>query len=295
MPGKGPVAGAALAAHPLVRKITFTGSTKAGAAVSAAACANITPSLLELGGVNAFIVFEDADLDVAVRHALEGGYGVKGEACTAASRVLVERSIYDRFADKMAAGVSKLKVGPGYDKNTHIAPLVSRGQQHKVLNHIEIGKSEGAVIAAQSPTPRAPELKDGFYVPATLFRDVTRDMRIVNEEISGPVVALIPFDTYEEAISIANQTEYGLVAGVYTKDMNKAFRAAREIEVGIVFINNYYRNVFGTPLGGAKHSGYGREHCIQTIQEFGQIKSIRFPSGLGVIPSLSTFSEILGE
>ncbi len=176
-----------------------------------------------------------------------------------------------------------------------MGPVVSRAQQQKVLDYIRLGKEEGATVAAQSPVPDDPALAKGFYVPATFFSGVSREMRIANEEIFGPVVTAIPFDTYEEAISIANQTEYGLVAGVYTSNMDRAFRASREIDAGIVFPNNYYRMFLGTPFGGAKHSGHGREHCIQTLHEYSRVKSIRFPSGIGAIPTMRTVSEVFGD
>jgi acyl-CoA reductase-like NAD-dependent aldehyde dehydrogenase len=138
-------------------------------------------------------------------------------------------------------------------------------------------------------------LANGFYVAPTLFTGVTRDMRIAREEMFGPIVTVTAFDTQAEAISIANESEYGLVCGVYTKDTERGFRVAREIDVGVVFLNNYHRLFLGTPFGGAKHSGYGREHCIETLQEFGRAKSIRFPSGLGKVPTWRGVTDIFGE
>lgn len=294
VPGIGATTGQALVGHPLVRKVSFTGSTKAGAAVTKTAADNITPVLLELGGKNAFIVFEDADLDQAVRDALEGGYFNQGEACTASSRVLVQSAVYDRFVEQLAAGVQKLKVGDGADPETHVGPLVTAAQQKRVEEYIEIGRREGARLVAEAPLPTDPRLAGGFYVAPTLFADVTRDMRIAQDEIFGPVVTIIKFDTEDEAVEIANESEYGLVAGVYTGAMARGLRVSRRIDAGVVFINNYYRMFLGTPFGGAKHSGYGREHCIQTLQEFGRPKSIRFPSGLGAVPAWSGTTEIFG-
>jgi acyl-CoA reductase-like NAD-dependent aldehyde dehydrogenase len=296
VPGAGPVAGQALAAHPLVRKISFTGSTKAGAAVARTAAGNITPLLLELGGKNAFIVFDDADLDQAVRDALEGGYFNQGEACTAASRILVQRGVHDVFVRKLAAGVAKLRVGNGADPRTHVGPLVTKAQQQRVLDYIRIGQEEGATIVAQAALPSDPALANGYFVAPTLFSGVTRSMRIATEEIFGPVVTVTAFDSYDEAISITNESEYGLVCGVYTADMNRAFRASREIDAGVVFLNNYNRTFLGTPFGGAKHSGYGREHSIQTLHEYGRAKSIRFPSGRSKLPTRWIgVSDIFGE
>lgn len=287
VPGFGPIAGQALAAHPLVRKVSFTGSTKAGSAVLKTIADNITPALLELGGKNAFVVFDDADLDRAVRDALEGGYFNQGEACTAASRMLVHHSLYEPFIERLGAGVRKLKVGDGADASTHVGPLVTKAHQQKVLEYLRIGQDEGAGIAAQALLPTDAALAGGFFVAPTLFRDVTSSMRIFQEEIFGPVSTVTPFGDEEEAISLANASEYGLVAGIYSRDFERVFRVARRIDAGIVFINNYHRGFLGTPFGGAKHSGYGREHCIHTLQEFGRLKSMRFPSGVGSVPRWS--------
>lgn len=295
VPGIGAVAGQALVAHPLVRMISFTGSTDAGASVARSAAANITPALLELGGKNAFIVYDDAELDRAVRDALDGGFYNKGEACTAASRVLVHRDVHDAFVSKLAAGVNALQVGNGADPATHIGPVVTKAQQQKVLEYIRIGEAEGAKIAAQAGLPADPALAGGFFVPPTLFTDVTRNMRIATEEIFGPVVTVTTFDSEDEAVAIANEPEYGLLAAIYTRDSERAFRIARRLESGMVLINNYFRGMLGTPFGGTKHSGYGREHAIQTLQDFGYTKMIRFPSGTGTIPAWRGVTEIFGR
>ena len=291
VPG-GVAAGQALAGHPLVRKVSFTGSTAAGASVARAAAANTTPALLELGGKNAFIVFDDADLDRAVRDALEGGYFNKGEACTAASRVLVQRGVHDAFVARLAAGVRALKVGDGTDPVTHVGPVVTAAQQTKVLDYIRIGQDEGADIAAQAALPDDPALKGGFFVPPTVLTGVTRTMRVAREEIFGPVVTVTAFDTEQEAVAIANESAYGLMCGLYTADMQRAFRTARRIDIGMVFVNNYFRGILGTPFGGVKHSGYGREHSIDTLKEFSAAKMIRFPSGLAPVPSWRAVTDI---
>jgi acyl-CoA reductase-like NAD-dependent aldehyde dehydrogenase len=250
VPGTGRVAGQALVANPLVRMVSFTGSTNAGAAVARTAAANITPALLELGGKNAFIVYADADVDRAARDALDGGFYNKGEACTAASRVLVHRDAHDAFVSKLAAGVTALRVGDGADPATHVGPVVTRAQQQKVLGYIRAGEAEGAKIAAQASLPADPALAGGFFVPPTLFTGVTPDMRIATEEIFGPVVTVTVFDTEDEAVAIANQPEYGLLAALYTRDSERAFRTARRLDSGMVLINNYFRGMLGTPFGG---------------------------------------------
>lgn len=295
VPGLGPTTGQALAGHPLVRKVSFTGSTRAGSAVAQTAAANITPVLLELGGKNPFIVFDDADVDRSVRDALEGGYFNKGEACSASSRLLVQRGVHDAFIERLAAGVRALKVGKGSDPATHVGPLVTRGQQERVLDYIRVGQEEGATLAAQASLPDDPSLASGFYVPPTLFTNVTPDMRVAREEIFGPVVTVTRFDEEKDAISIANGSDYGLVCAVYSGDMERAFRVARKIDAGMLFVNNYFRGVLGTPFGGTKSSGFGREHAIQTLQEFAYPKMIRFPSGLGETPSWRAVNDIFGS
>jgi len=293
IPAAGPVVPQALISHPDVRYISFTGTTGAGRAVSKTASEKITPLSLELGGKNAFIVFDDADVDLAVRNALDGAFFNQGEACTAASRILVQRGIHDAFISKMAAGVRRIQVGDGVEKTTHVGPLVTKDQQQKVLEYIRIGLEEGAEIAAQAEAPSDPKLRNGFFVRPTLFTKVTRNMRIAKEEIFGPVVTVTCFDTYEEALSITNESEYGLVCSIHTSDMSKAWRASREVDAGIIFINNYLRNVLGTPFGGVKASGYGREHCIQTLREYCRAKNIRFPSGRGTVPSWDMLPSLL--
>ena len=283
---------AALASHPGVKKLSFTGSTRGGAAVSKLAADNITPLSLELGGKNSLIIFDDADIDWAVRNAMDGGYFNQGEACTAASRVIVQRGVSQEVTDKMAAAVRRLKVGNGANPETHVGPLITKQHQKKVQSYISLGVSEGAKIEAQAPLSKDPALENGYYVQPTLFSNVTRNMRISQEEMFGPIVTIIVFDTYDEAISIANEPEYGLVTAIFSKDTTKALKAAREIDVGMAFINNYTRTALGTPFGGAKHSGYGREHCIETLREYSRPKSIRIPTGRAPIPMWTKVGEL---
>ncbi|OQU98737.1 hypothetical protein CLAIMM_04474 isoform 1 [Cladophialophora immunda] len=284
VPAKGIAVPQALISNPLVRKISFTGSTAGGAMVGQSALARVTPVVLELGGKNAFIVFEDANIHDAVQDALEGGFYNKGEACTAASRILIHESVHDEFVQQLSAAVKKLKVGEGLSDDTHVGPVVSRIQQEKVLEYLTVGVIEGATIAAQAALPTDPRLSNGFFMPPTLFTNVKRDMRIAKEEMFGPVVTVTKFKTYEEAIAITNESEYGLVCAVHTGDMNRAWRAARDVESGIVFVNNYHRNALGTPFGGTKSSGFGREHCIETLHDYTWAKTVRIPSGRGEVP-----------
>ena len=191
VPGAGAV-GAALAGHPLVGKVSFTGSPATGSAVLRTAADNLTPTLMELGGKNPLLVFDDADVHEALLAAVDGGFFNQGEACTAASRILVQDSIFDEFARRLAHAVGRLRVGDGADPATDVGPLVTAAQQKRVLDYLDIGVAEGARIAAQAPLPDDPRLANGFYVPPTLLTDVTPDMRVATEEIFGPVVALTP-------------------------------------------------------------------------------------------------------
>ena len=294
VPGTGPT-GAALAGHPLVRKLSFTGAPTTGSLVTRTAADNLTPVVMELGGKNALVVFDDADLAGALESAVSGGYVNAGEACTAASRLLVHRSVHDRLLADMSAAVARLRVGNGADPRTHVGPLVSRAQQRRVLGYIDLGVSEGATIAAQAELPDDPALADGFWVAPTLFSGVRPDMRIAVEEIFGPVVVVIPFDTEQEAVEIANGTPFGLVAGVYTADMERAMRVSQQLEVGAVFLNNYDRATLGSPFGGTKHSGYGREHTRETLAEFSYTRTVRIPTGTAAFPRWPALDEVLPD
>lgn len=294
VPGPGST-GAALAAHKLVGKISFTGAPTTGQAVLRTATANLTPTLMELGGKNALMIFDDADLDSALAWAMEGGYFNQGQACTAASRVLVHVDVYDEVARRLVAAVSRLKVGNGADPDTHVGPLVTPVQRQRVLDYIDIGVGEGATIAAQAQLPTDPELAGGCYVRPTLFTDVTPDMRIANEEIFGPVVCLIPFRGEAEAVEIANGTDFGLVAGVFSRDSERALRIGRALRVGVVFLNHYNRAFTGTPFGGVGASGFGREHALETLAEYSYSKSLRFPSGEGDMVRWTPSLEVLGD
>lgn len=284
VPGKGAVLGQALAAHPLVRKLSFTGATLTGVAVVRLAAANTTPVLLELGGKNAMIVLEDADLDLAARTIIDAGYYNQGEACTAISRVIVERGRYDELVERLRPAVARLKVGAGTTPGVHVGPLISEAQRGKVIGHVNAAVEAGATIAAQALMPDTPALSGGYFFPPTLLTDVHRDMSIARDEVFGPVVCVLPCDGENEAIAIANDTEYGLTAAVFTGDQPTAWRIARALDVGIVFVNNYFRGAGGMPFGGTKGSGYGREHTLETLKEYGRVKLVSMPSGLREIP-----------
>lgn len=296
VPGLGPSVPQAIIQNPLVRMVSFTGSTAAGAKVAETSAKTITPVVLELGGKNAFVVFDDADLDRAVRDALEGAFFNKGEACTASSRLLVQRGVYERFCTTLATAVRKLKVGNGMDASTHVGPQVTKAQQERILGYIKTAENDPRVrIAAQGDLPTDSASTNGYFVRPTLITDVTRDMLIAQEEIFGPVVTVTPFDTEDEAISIVNESRYGLTSAFYSRDNERCLRCGRKADVGLVFINNYFRNVLGMPFGGAKETGYGREHCIETLRSWGRAKAIKQPSGFGTIPSWRGVEDIFGK
>ena len=293
VPGGG-VTGAALAAHAGIGKVIFTGSPEAGISVLHSTADRLTPALLELGGKNPIVVFDDADLDAAVVGAIEGGFFNQGEACTAASRILVQRSVHDEVVARLVPAVERLVVGDGAHPGTHVGPLITADQRERVLSYLEVGVAEGATIAAQASLPDDPNLSDGYFVAPTMFTGVVPDMRIAREEIFGPVICVLAFDDEPEAIRIANGTDYGLIAGVYTGDSERALRVSRRINAGIVFVNNFNRVFVGTPFGGTGHSGFGRVHAPETLREFGRSKSIRLPSGIAPVPRWSAVDDVLG-
>lgn len=279
-------AGAALAAHPEVSRITFTGSTATGRRVLETAAQNLTHSTMELGGKNALIVLEDADLDVALDVALEGMFYNQGEACTSTARILVHDSIHDEFLDRFSGATERLVVGDPLHPDTDIGPMVDARQRDRVLDYLRIGLEEGARMVTQGELPDDDRLSEGYWVAPTVLADVRPEMRIAQEEIFGPVACFIRFADEEEALAIANGTEYGLTAAVCTRDEARAARLAQRLEVGMVFVNNYMRRAFlGSPFGGVKGSGFGRENAAETLHEFVRSKNVRVPSGRAPIPT----------
>lgn len=282
----GMAAGPALAGHPQVERISFTGSTATGRRVLQAAAQNLTYATLELGGKNALIVMPDADLDSAVSVALEGMFYNQGEACTSTSRILVHDSVHDDFLEKFASATAKLVVGDGLDKTTDIGAMVDAKHRDKVLAYLDIALKEGARLVMQGKLPTEARLSGGYWVAPTILADVTPDMTPAREEMFGPIATVMRFSTEEEAIRIANDSEYGLTAAICTRDEAHAGKMAARLEAGMVFINNYMRRAFlGSPFGGQKGSGFGRENAAETLREFTRSKNVRFPSGKGVIPT----------
>ncbi|MGA9519956.1 MAG: aldehyde dehydrogenase family protein [Myxococcaceae bacterium] len=272
--GPGPGAGEELCLNPKVDKVAFTGGTATGRKVMTAAASTIKKVSLELGGKNPNIVFADADLDAAVDGALFAAFANQGEVCSAGSRLLVERSIHRRLVEAMLEKIPRIKLGHGLSAGVKMGPLVSRAHREKVEAFIRIGQEEGAKLVCGGRRPDAPELARGFFVEPTLFDDVKPGMRIAREEIFGPVLAVIPFDTEDEAIRIANDTEYGLAAGVWTKDVTRALRVIRELRAGITWVNTYHPTFNEMPWGGYKRSGIGRELGLEGIEGYLETKQV---------------------
>jgi len=281
----GIAAGAALAAHPSVERISFTGATATGRRVLATAAENLTYATMELGGKNALIVLPDADLDHALKVAIEGMFYNQGEACTSTARILLHDDIHDEFLAMFAAAAADLVVGDGLDSATDIGPMVDARQRDRVLAYLQTAQDEGARVVSQGRLPEGDAYRDGYWVRPTVLADVAPDSTVGQEEIFGPIALIMRYSTIDEAIEIANGTAYGLTAAICTRDEAAAWHIAQRLEAGMVFVNNYMRRAFlGAPFGGMKGSGFGRENAAETLHEFVRSKAVRFPSGRGVIP-----------
>jgi aldehyde dehydrogenase (NAD+) len=273
VPGLGEEAGSALSAHRDVRHISFTGSVAVGTLIQTAAAKNAIPVTLELGGKSPQIVFADADLDAALPFLVNAGIQNAGQTCSAASRILVERAIFDEVVSRMAQRYRALRVGPALD-DLDIGPVISARQREIVQGYLDVVKDSGLYIAAQAPLP-ATLPPGGCWVAPTLVADVNPGHRVAQEEIFGPVQAVIPFEGEREALAIANGTAFGLVAGVWTRDGSRALRMARKLQCGQVFVNNYGAGGgIELPFGGVKHSGHGREKGFEALYGFSVLKTV---------------------
>ncbi|SEM54714.1 aldehyde dehydrogenase [Paenibacillus sp. OV219] len=272
--GYGNEAGSALVNHPDVRKIAFTGSVQTGQNIMKAAAERIVPVLLELGGKSPNIVFEDADLQAAAIASLRGFVLNSGQVCAAGTRLLAQRSIVDELAATIGTAAKQVKIGDGLDNPT-IGPVISEKQLQRIQHYIQVGQDEGAELVCGGNRLTDGAYANGFFVEPTVFKNVSNAMTIAREEIFGPVLSIIPFDTEEEAIALANETEFGLVSAVWTTNIHRALRVAKRIEAGQVYINDYLpRGSESRPFGGYKKSGIGREGGVDGIYEFTQLKSI---------------------
>ncbi|TMB46244.1 MAG: aldehyde dehydrogenase family protein [Chloroflexi bacterium] len=273
VPGFGETAGARLAAHPDVDKIAFTGSTEVGKLIAkAAADSNLKRVSLELGGKSPNIVFSDANLRRATSSAFLGNFYNQGQMCSAGSRLFVQNDVYDKTLDELTKIVEQTRLGPGIDPMTQMGPLVSRKQMERVLGYISVGTKEGARLVAGGKKPEG--LDSGFFVTPTVFADVDGKMRIAQEEIFGPVLAAIPFSSEEDLIAKANDTMYGLVAGVWTNDVKRAHRVAHALKAGAVYVNCYNVLDPATPWGGFKQSGWGRELGAYALDLYTEVKNV---------------------
>jgi acyl-CoA reductase-like NAD-dependent aldehyde dehydrogenase len=270
--GGGSTAGAALVRHPDVDKISFTGSTEVGRQIMKLAADTNKRVTLELGGKSPNMIFADADLKSAVRGAQTGIFYGKGEVCAAGSRLLVERSVHQQVIEQLAEGAKKLTPGDPLDKNTRLGALVSQKQQETVLSYIKQGVDEGAKLVAGGKAVK-PNGK-GYFVEATVFDGVQPEMTIAREEIFGPVLAVLTFDDFDHGVKLANQTIYGLAAGIWTKDIQKAHRAAKAIRAGTVWINSYNFYDSGAPFGGFKASGFGRDLGREALDGYLDTKTV---------------------
>ncbi|WP_429818034.1 aldehyde dehydrogenase [Ensifer sp. B1-9] len=272
--GFGADVGETLTTHRHVAKIAFTGSEATGRKIGELAVRSFKKVTLELGGKSPHIVFADAEINNAVNGVISGIFAATGQTCIAGSRLLVERKIHDQFLEKVIALARTARMGDPLSTATQVGPVTTPPQLEKILGYIDIARAEGAECLLGGGRPSAPEFADGWFVEPTIFAGVRNDMRIAQEEVFGPVLSVIPFDTEEEAIQIANDTVYGLAAGFWTQDMRRILRVSSAIQAGTVWVNTYRTISYMSPLGGYKHSGIGRENGMASIQNYLQTKSV---------------------
>lgn len=271
--GLGPTTGKAMADHPGFDKFVLTGGTEAGRIAGAKAGRNFARQTLELGGKSPVVIFDDFDLDQAVNYAAFGAFIAAGQTCVCASRHIVQRTIYDKFVEKLAAKAKRIRLGDPADPNTQMGPVISEKQRRRVLDFVKVGLDEGARLVAGGKAPTDLNLR-GFFVEPTVFADVTAEMRIAQEEVFGPFTVVIPFDGERDAIEIANNSPFGLAAAIRTRDIARAHRVAARIRCGILWINDHHRLDPAAPWGGVKDSGVGQEFGIESFNEHFDVKSI---------------------
>jgi len=274
VPGTGGEAGTALASHPDINQLTFTGSVDVGIAVAKMAANNVVPVVMELGGKSPNIVFADADLDLAATGVSTAIFQNAGQTCSAGSRLLVERKAHGALVDRLVTRAKGMRIGPGVS-DPDMGPIISKRQLETIEGYVKVGAGEGAHIAAGGQRPADASLGRGFYFQPTLLDGVSPGMRVAQEEIFGPVLAIIAFDDLEEAVAVANRSQYGLVSGIWTRDINKAMAVSSRIKTGQVYVNTYGAGGgVELPFGGYKKSGYGREKGLESLASYTQVKNV---------------------
>ncbi|MFB4164248.1 aldehyde dehydrogenase [Alteribacillus sp. JSM 102045] len=272
--GYGHTVGDVLSKHPLANKVAFTGGTETGRKVATNAASHLAGVTLELGGKSPNIVFADADLDAAEAGVIAGIFAASGQTCIAGSRLFIERSIADEFLNRIVDRAKSIKLGDPNEPETQMGPSATPTQLKKIEEYVNISVDEGAKVLAGGEQPKEPALSKGLFFYPTVLTEVNNSMRICQEEVFGPVLSVIPFDSEEEVVKMANDTEFGLGAGIWTNNLKKSHRMARAIESGTVWINTYRATASNSPFGGYKNSGLGRESGLDAIYEYMQTKSV---------------------
>jgi aldehyde dehydrogenase (NAD+) len=274
VPGTGSEAGAALASHPDINQLTFTGSIDVGVLVAKMAAENVVPVVMELGGKSPNVVFADADLDLATAGVANAIFQNAGQTCSAGSRLLVERRAHDELLERLVTRAKSMTIGPGVS-DPDLGPIISKRQLETIERYVTVGRDEGAIVASGGRRPADASLGGGYYFEPTLLDEVTPDMRVAQEEIFGPVLAITRFDELDEAAALANRSQYGLVSGIWTRDINKAMALASRIKTGQVYVNTYGAGGgVELPFGGYKKSGYGREKGLESLASYTQVKNV---------------------
>jgi betaine-aldehyde dehydrogenase len=283
LPGPGRVVGQAIVEHPLVRKIAFTGGTGTGRGIAHVAADKVMPVSLELGGKSPNVIFDDADLDLAVRGALYGIFSSQGQACIAGSRLFVQRSRYDEVLDRLVLGAERLRVGNPHDEGTHLGPLITEQHLQSVDRYVRLAEAEGGAVVTGGKRLDGVDYDHGHYYPPTIVTGLTNAARACQEEIFGPVLVVLPFDDDDDLVAQANDSVFGLACGLWTESYRRAWRVARRVEAGTVWINTYKLLSSAAPFGGVKDSGIGREKGRAWIREYTAQKSLYWGTNEGPV------------